>query len=72
MFDLPYILTTKPHTVLSFVNRYIPGYVFFGDGVTEGLMSSDEESNTRKPPWIGKGLQLIIGERREVLGVSEF
>ncbi|KAI0629018.1 P-loop containing nucleoside triphosphate hydrolase protein [Trametes polyzona] len=56
--------------VESFVDRYIPGYVFFGDGVTEGY----EEAPGRRvlPPWLGHGLRLRIGENREVLGTSTF
>ncbi|KAM5542979.1 hypothetical protein V8D89_003363 [Ganoderma adspersum] len=56
--------------VTAFVDRYIPGYVFFGDGVTEGY---DETSGQRKvPPWIGHGLRVQIGEDREVLSTSIF
>ena len=52
------------------MDRYIPGYVFFGDGVTEGY---DETPGQRKvPPWIGHGLRVQIGEDREVLSTSKF
>ncbi|KAH7883211.1 P-loop containing nucleoside triphosphate hydrolase protein [Phlebopus sp. FC_14] len=44
--------------VKTFVDRYIPGYVFFGDGVAEG-------------PWTGKnGLVVTIGSQRELLEVK--
>ncbi|TBU31140.1 P-loop containing nucleoside triphosphate hydrolase protein [Dichomitus squalens] len=56
--------------VEAFVDRYIPGYVFFGDGVTEGF---EESPGHRKlPPWIGRGLRIQIGESREVLRVDNF
>ncbi|KAI0645227.1 P-loop containing nucleoside triphosphate hydrolase protein [Trametes meyenii] len=53
-----------------FVDRYIPGYVFFGDGVVNGY----EEVLNRKtlPPWTGHGLRLEIGENREVVRVTNF
>ena len=43
-----------------FVDRYVPGYVFFGDGV---------RSN---PSWRGRGLAVTVGENRQVLGVEHF
>jgi D-glycerate 3-kinase len=53
-----------------FVDRYIPGYVFFSDGVTEGLLLPD---GSRQPPsWKGRGLRITIGETREVVKVEEF
>ncbi|KAI1791238.1 P-loop containing nucleoside triphosphate hydrolase protein [Ganoderma leucocontextum] len=56
--------------VVAFVDRYIPGYVFFGNGVTEGY---EEAPGQRKlPPWIGRGLRVQIGENREVLCTSTF
>lgn len=30
-----------------FVDRYIPGYIFFGDGVTNGFVNDDETENKR-------------------------
>lgn len=53
-----------------FVDRYIPGYVFFGDGITKGGL--DKDGNISQPPWIGHGLCIQIGEKREVLDVSTF
>ncbi|EGO26260.1 hypothetical protein SERLADRAFT_463124 [Serpula lacrymans var. lacrymans S7.9] len=72
--------------VKRFVDRYIPGYVFFGDGVTKGLEADvkaeegkcDNEASVqgaltaRRPSWIGRGLVITIGEEREVLGVDSF
>lgn len=55
---------------LRFVDRYIPGYVFFGDGVTQGGL--DEHGTHQTPPWIGNGLCIQIGESREVVDVSTF
>ena len=53
----------------SFVDRYIPGYVFFGDGVIDGFV--DATGERRLPPWIGHGVQIEIDERREVVRVSQ-
>ncbi|TFK51076.1 P-loop containing nucleoside triphosphate hydrolase protein [Heliocybe sulcata] len=75
--------------VKSFVDRYIPGYVFFSEGVTQGtsLSSRSRISDTQnggkgytdpstgvraQPRWIGKGVRVLIGEEREVVGVEEF
>lgn len=55
--------------VAQFVDRYIPGYVFFGDGVTRGYM---HDSGIEAPPWSGNGLQIQIDENRDILGVYTF
>lgn len=47
-----------------FVDRYIPGYIFFGD-----LRSS---SFNRPPKWTGNGLALYLDESREVVSVETF
>ena len=54
------------YNTVRFVDRYIPGYEFFGKGVTiggtmEGL-----------PPWNGKGLQITIDQYRDVIDTKEF
>jgi hypothetical protein len=54
----------------SFVDRYIPGYVFFGDSITQGIMSAD--CSRKFPPWIGNGLAITIGETRDCIGTSDF
>lgn len=53
-----------------FVDRYIPGYVFFGDGVVIGGKADD--GTPCSPPWLGNGLRIQIGETREVLNVDQF
>ncbi|KAI6116022.1 P-loop containing nucleoside triphosphate hydrolase protein [Pisolithus sp. B1] len=54
--------------VKAFVDRYIPGYVFFGDGVNNGLLDTEG-----KPPrWIGSGLVVTIGQDRELIETSKF
>ncbi|KAJ3776301.1 P-loop containing nucleoside triphosphate hydrolase protein [Lentinula raphanica] len=64
--------------VKLFVDRYIPGYVFFGDGITQGYVEhSGVESTgatraTALPRWLGKSLRICIDERREVVGVETF
>ncbi|KIY50268.1 P-loop containing nucleoside triphosphate hydrolase protein [Fistulina hepatica ATCC 64428] len=51
--------------VKKFVDRYIPGYVFFGDGITQG--APDFVS-----PWLGKGLRIVLSANRDVVGVKSF
>lgn len=58
--------------VKTFVDRYIPGYVFFGDGVTKGLSSGERTETPQLPSWIGKGLTVTIGNDRELLYASNF
>lgn len=61
--------------VKKFVDRYIPGYVFFGDGVTDGVVGTLEgadESLTKPPSWTGRGLRLIIAPDRSVVGMEHF
>ncbi|KAF8070749.1 P-loop containing nucleoside triphosphate hydrolase protein [Lyophyllum atratum] len=48
--------------VKAFVDRYIPGYVFFGDILP----------TSAKPRWAGKSLKLLIDEQRQQLGVEPF
>ncbi|KAI6007709.1 hypothetical protein F5J12DRAFT_905563 [Pisolithus orientalis] len=54
--------------VKAFVDRYIPGYVFFGDGVTNGLL----DTGGKAPRWIGSGLVVTIGQDRELIQTSKF
>ncbi|KAF4598676.1 P-loop containing nucleoside triphosphate hydrolase [Pleurotus pulmonarius] len=55
--------------VKHFVDRYIPGYVFFGEGVSKPF---EEQGDVKHPPWLGNGLRLVIGEERELVAVEEF
>ncbi|KAI0090761.1 P-loop containing nucleoside triphosphate hydrolase protein [Irpex rosettiformis] len=56
--------------VEKFVDRYIPGYVFFGDGILNGGV--DVNGQKQLPPWLGHGLSIQIGEERELMHVSNF
>ncbi|KII94537.1 hypothetical protein PLICRDRAFT_169281 [Plicaturopsis crispa FD-325 SS-3] len=56
--------------VVRFVDRYIPGYVFFGDGVRLGEWR--DTLGRIPPPWAGRGLAITLGLRREVVGVERF
>jgi len=56
--------------VISFVDCYIPGYVFFGDTVDNGY--TDEQGQTVLPPWRGNALRIFIGAGREVVGTVGF
>ncbi|KAG8221291.1 P-loop containing nucleoside triphosphate hydrolase protein [Butyriboletus roseoflavus] len=55
--------------VKTFVDRYIPGYVFFGDGVMRGTV--DEEGG-RLPPWYGQGLVVELDLERNLLSTHQF
>jgi D-glycerate 3-kinase len=57
-------LTNDAEAVNRFVDRYIPGYVFFGD------VSSSAKINPQK--WHGKSLTLIIDNHRSLQEVVEF
>jgi len=56
--------------VVSFVDRYIPGYTFFGDTVESGYVN--EHGQSVPPPWMGKALRILIGAEREVVGNVAF
>ncbi|KAL1745054.1 P-loop containing nucleoside triphosphate hydrolase protein [Schizophyllum fasciatum] len=61
--------------VKKFVDRYIPGYVFFSDGVTEGAIGTFEGADTaltQPPSWKDRGLRLIIAPDRSVVGMEHF
>ncbi|KAJ7076827.1 P-loop containing nucleoside triphosphate hydrolase protein [Mycena belliarum] len=51
--------------VKAFVDRYIPGYIFFGDGPTIGLGS-------QFPRWMGRSLRICIDQSRVVVGADSF
>ncbi|EIW80395.1 P-loop containing nucleoside triphosphate hydrolase protein [Coniophora puteana RWD-64-598 SS2] len=59
----------KDDEIKNFVDRYIPGYVFFGDGVTEGW---EVDGVYQEPPWKGRGLAISLGENREMLRTDYF
>ena len=54
------------YALCSFVDRYIPGYEFFGQGVING------GSGKSSPPWKGNGLRITINKNRDVLNTNEF
>ncbi|KAL5483184.1 hypothetical protein ACEPAI_8413 [Sanghuangporus weigelae] len=58
--------------VKTFVDRYIPGYVFFSNGIEHGYV--DPASGTRRlPPWLGSGgLKISIDEERNLISADEF
>ncbi|KAG7091091.1 hypothetical protein E1B28_010146 [Marasmius oreades] len=70
--------------VKLFVDRYIPGYVFFGDGMINGECSvntsTQSEGDIRnatvpqssRPPWVGKSLLVVLDTHRDVIGLEEF
>ncbi|KAF5348703.1 hypothetical protein D9758_006779 [Tetrapyrgos nigripes] len=71
--------------VKLFVDRYIPGYVFFGDGISQGYVGGKSEptgdrstggtvpqSEPASPHWLGKSIRLVIDEQREVVEIEHF
>jgi len=55
-------------SVKSFVDRYIPGYVFYGDSFSPTTLHKQLEG----PKWIGKGLTLFLDDSRTVTGATSF
>ncbi|EJD08061.1 P-loop containing nucleoside triphosphate hydrolase protein [Fomitiporia mediterranea MF3/22] len=56
--------------VKTFVDRYIPGYVFFADGIEHGYVGA---SGVRHAPrWLGNGLKVAIDEERNLVSVDKF
>lgn len=51
---------------VRFVDRYIPGYVFFGEGVRRGGRVEG------RPAWEGRGLGITIDQDRRVLETEHF
>lgn len=71
--------------VKGFVDRYIPAYVFFGRGVQDGgdgvsrlfavsyfYAGAKVQFTQLTPPWISRGLQLVVDENRDVVQSSTF
>ncbi|KAJ3936986.1 MAG: P-loop containing nucleoside triphosphate hydrolase protein [Lentinula lateritia] len=63
--------------VKLFVDRYIPGYIFFGDGIFRGYvgcLGAEKKDMTRfaAPRWLGRSLRIGVNEKREVVAVEEF
>ncbi|KAH8115343.1 P-loop containing nucleoside triphosphate hydrolase protein [Phellopilus nigrolimitatus] len=56
--------------VKTFVDRYIPGYVFFAEGIERGYV--DASGERRLPRWLGSGLKAAIDEERELVSVDSF
>jgi len=55
-------------SVKSFVDRYIPGYIFYGDSCSPSTLHEQPEG----PKWIGKGLTLFLDESRTVIKATSF
>lgn len=57
----------------SFVDRYIPGYLFFSNGVEKGYntQSGVEPVPEKYPPWRGRNLRVTIDENRAVTKVEK-
>lgn len=57
------LLPAKYLTLVRFIDRYIPGYVFFGDASTQ------DTCGTR---WAGKGLKILLNNTREMVDCATF
>jgi len=51
--------------VKTFVDRYIPGYVFFGDVMTKNTVHPSAR-------WVGKGLKILLDDTREMVDCTTF
>ncbi|KAJ7594943.1 P-loop containing nucleoside triphosphate hydrolase protein [Mycena floridula] len=59
--------------VKLFVDRYIPGYVFFGDTVSANSLEDASGADVIPTPrWLGKSLRILIDEKREIVDVERF
>jgi hypothetical protein len=56
------LITNMTLSCFRFVDRYIPGYIFFGEGPTRG--SGDLDNYNEKLPWKGKGVRVFLDEER--------
>lgn len=53
------------------MDRYIPGYVFFGDGMRRGTVD-EAGGGGQLPPWHGQGLVVELDLERKVQSTSLF
>jgi len=60
--------------VKSFVDRYIPGYFFFSDGIQNGYLNENPSlgREDKQPKWKGNGLKVILDEERLFVESSKF
>jgi D-glycerate 3-kinase len=52
------------------LDRYIPGYIYFGDGVKQGYIKDD--GSTESPPWSKNGLEITLEEGRGAVETRPF
>jgi len=52
--------------IKRFVDRYVPGYLFFLDTI------ESRDPSLPAPTWLNSGLKLLIDENRECLGSEKF
>ncbi|KAG9001396.1 hypothetical protein FRB94_004808 [Tulasnella sp. JGI-2019a] len=58
--------------VKLFIDRYIPGYLFFAGGIERGsLMLDDAITSVDNPPWKGSLLRVTIDEDRRLSSVEK-
>ena len=57
---------TRPEEIYSFVDRYVPGYLFFLETI------QDRDPSLPPANWTNNGLCILIGQNREYLGSENF
>ncbi|KZO96172.1 P-loop containing nucleoside triphosphate hydrolase protein [Calocera viscosa TUFC12733] len=58
--------------VKAFVDRYLPGYYYFSDGVAHGYDVPPQEGKQPTTPWAGSGLRVVIDRERNVVRAQTF
>ncbi|KAG8758297.1 hypothetical protein FRC14_000355 [Serendipita sp. 396] len=56
--------------VTTFIDRYLPCYIFFGDGVKLGYISDDDPAG--RPPWATRSLQINVDDDRVPVSTERF
>lgn len=72
--SLPYYTFALRCSPSRFIDRYIPGYVFFSEGIQNGYVDirSSLDQEDKQPKWKGNGLKLILDEERALVVTSAF
>ncbi|EJT96729.1 P-loop containing nucleoside triphosphate hydrolase protein [Dacryopinax primogenitus] len=58
--------------VKAFVDRYLPGYYYFSDGVAHGYDVPPDEGSQSQTAWAGRGLRVVIDRGRHVVRSETF
>jgi len=58
--------------VKAFVDRYLPGYYYFSDGVERGHDIPPSGKEGPLTPWAGRGLRVVIDQERRAVRTETF